>query len=121
MTRAFLFTVWIAFYGSIAVAEDLRLRITTIGYEDSKSEREDQKETILRTIEAQILPESKFSTRCNLRDEHLVLTGSTLGVVDSSYNIRFRYKYGKLSPEQLAQMEEHDITIDEFLPGTAVE
>ncbi len=132
-------------------ADDLRLRVATLGYEDAddgpgnlrrlpsklrklipgseggQDGTGDRKETILRSIETQIIPGNEFSVSCRNGAEIIELRGSSTQDKESNLKIRLYYKYSKISAEAMEaiRLVEGDANslqrMMKMLPGSSTE
>lgn len=121
MIRVSILSIGIACFHSVAMAEDLRLRIDTVGIKELDSNEKEPKETILRSIETQIVPGAKFASRATYQDMLMALTGSAIRNADSSFTIRVRYKHRHITQELIAASVKYGADLEQVAPGTSAE
>ena len=149
MNKTFLLLLTAILFSPTVSADDLRLRVATLGYEDAEDGpgdlrrllsnlrkripdygsgqdgAGDRKETILRSIETQIIPGNKFSVSCRNGTEIIELRGSSTQDKESNVKISLHYKYRKITAEAMEAIRsaEGDAFrvqhIMNFLPGTS--
>ncbi len=101
----------------IASGGDLKLRISTLGYEDAQDGAGDRKETILRSIETLIIPGKKFSVSCRNSAEIIELRGASTQDKETDLKVSIRYKYIKITAEIMKAISQSDGELLEFLQG----
>ena len=104
-----------------ASESDLKLRIATLGYEDAEDGSGDREETILRSIETQIIPGKRFSASCRNGAEIIELRGSCTQDEKSNLRISIDYKYIKIPAEIVEAIRRNGGELPEFLPGSSIQ
>ncbi len=128
MKKTLLLVLSAILFSPNVLAEDFSLRVTMVGHEDAEDGPGNQrrpffslrklipgygggqdgagerKETILRSIETQIIPGEKFSVSSMNGAEILGLRGSSTRDNDSSLRINLIFKYSKITAEAIEAM-----------------
>lgn len=104
-----------------ASEEGVKLRVSTLGYEDAQERAGDRKETILRSIETLIIPGKKFSASCRHGAEIIELSGSATQDKESNLKIRIHYKYIKIPAEIMEAIRRKGGELPKFLRGSSIQ
>jgi len=127
MNKTLLLMLFAILFSPTVSGDELTLRVTTLGYEDAEDGAGDRKDTILRSIETQIIPGKNFSAAFRNSAEIIELRGSSAQDKESKLKISLHYKYIKVTAEvvEAIRLAEGDASklqrISDLLPGSSTQ
>jgi len=127
MNKTLLLVLFAILFSPTVSGDELTLRVATLGYEDAEDGAGDRKETILRSIETQIIPGKNFSASFRNSAEIIELRGSSAQDKESKLKISLHYKHSKVTAEvvEAIRLAEGDASklqrISTLLPGSSTQ